>query len=340
MRPRTRHTGLPKYCYVRAGRGTYYMKVPAPDGELRNRDFGRDLEGMLREWRAVWGPRAQADRPRLMEGLFDSFMAECAARVRKGELSATTEADYLKCIGNLRPVWGRVRIVDVEPVDLKAWQDIRGAQSVRRCNLERTVLSECFKLAIVKGAARANPVDHLKPLKERPRDRYVTDAEFTAVFERAPEIVQAAMLLAAITGLRQGDILRLRRSDFGKDGLTVRTRKTGQPLVFGWTEGMKRAVLLAVGARAFIPMALLSTEDGKPYTGDGFRTLWHRAMVRAIEASRPAPGAEPRLQRFTFNDLRAKAGSESRDWKLLGHLDQRTFERVYNRLPRQVTPTR
>src|SRR5690606_19417135 len=104
-------------------------------------------------------------------------------------------------------------------------------------------------------------------------------------------------------------------------------------LVFAWTEGLRRAVLAAVGARAFIPLTLLATERGRPYTGDGFRTLWHRAMGAALEAG-------DLRERFTFNDLRAKAGSESRDWKLLGHMDVRTFERVYNRLPRQVTPSR
>ncbi len=53
------------------------------------------------------------------------------------------------------------------------------------------------------------------------------------------------MILAAITGLLQGDIVRLRRVDFGPDGLTVHTRKTRQPMLHASTEGLK----FAVGAR-------------------------------------------------------------------------------------------
>lgn len=161
-----------------------------------------------------------------------------------------------------------------------------------------------------------------------------------AVYHHAVPIVQAAMLVAVVTGLRQGDILRIRRADFGADGLTVRTSKTGKVLVSAWTEGLRRALLAAVGARTFVPLVLLATERGAADTSDGFRTLWHRAMTKARDASRPTPSAPLTLARFTFNDLRAKAGSESLDWKLLGHLDQHTFERVYNHLPRRVTPSR
>jgi integrase len=216
---------------------------------------------------------------------------------------------------------------------LYRWRDARGADSKVRANRERTVLAEAFKPAVRSGLLKDNPVRFLETFRERPRGRYVTDAEFMAVYEVAPPVVQAAMLLSAVTGLRQGDVLKLRRADFTEAGLSVRTGKTGTALEFGWSEGLRRAVLVAVGARDFIPLVLLSTERGSAYTSDGFRSLWHKAMTTAR-------ATHPDMPRWTFHDLRAKAGSESRDWRLLGHMDQRTFERVYNRLPRKVSPTR
>lgn len=330
-RPRSKHTGLPSYCY-RDRNGKLYMLHPAgldATGKLKLRRVTyRDLDGLLAAWRATWG-EASREGMASMGDLLDAYLAELGKRLAKGEVSEGTVADYTRCILSLRPVWERVRIVDVDVPALYRWREARGEGSRVRANRERTVLFEAFKLAMRAGLVKENPVAHVEPFREKPRDRYVTDAEFMAVYNVAPPIVQAAMLLAAVTGLRQGDILRLRRADFGEHGLTVKTRKTGQPLVFAWTEGLRRAVLAAVGARDFIPLVLLSTEDGKPYTGSGFRTLWHRAREDAKLA-----------RSYTFNDLRAKAGSESRDWRLLGHMDQRTFERVYNRLPRKVTPTR
>jgi integrase len=288
----------------------------------------KSLDALLGAWRATWGEAAREGVSNVGQ-LLDAYLSELPKRIKAGEMAETTASDYTRCVMSLRPIWERVRIEDVDVPMIYRWRDARGEQSRTRANRERTVLFEAFRLGMRTGAAKDNPVEYVQPFKEKPRDRYVTDAEFMAVYNVAPPIVQAAMLLAAVTGLRQGDILRLRRADFSDAGLTVKTRKTGQPLVFGWTEGLRRAVLAAVGARDFIPLHLLTTDEGKPYTSDGFRTAWHRAK----EAAKLA-------QNFTFNDLRAKAGSESRDWRLLGHMDQRTFERVYNRLPRQVTPTR
>jgi hypothetical protein len=45
-------------------------------------------------------------------------------------------------------------------------------------------------------------------------------------------------------------------------------------------------------------------------------------------------------ERFKFHDLRAKAGTDGGDGRLLGHFDQRTFQRVYRREPEQVDPVR
>ena len=43
-------------------------------------------------------------------------------------------------------------------------------------------------------------------------------------------------------------------------------------------------------------------------------------------------------ERFTFHDIRAKAGSDSEDVKLLGHEDARIHRRHYQRKPIKVTP--
>jgi len=53
-----------------------------------------------------------------------------------------------------------------------------------------------------------------------------------------------------------------------------------------------------------------------------------------------ALAADPTMQRFTFHDLRAKAGTDGDDWQLLGHLDQKTHSRIYDRKPRKVRPAR
>jgi len=328
-RPRKHRTGLPKYCY-RDKRGKLYMLRPV--GKKLKRETFADLEALLAAWRVTWGEAATKGKATVGD-LLDAFLSELGPRVKAGEISEGTAKDYERRLRYLRPVWADVRIDDVDVPMLYRWRDARGLKGRTQANRERTILFEAFKIAIREGTLTTNPVQHLKPFKERPRTRYVTDVEFMAVYEKAGPAVRAAMVMAAVTGLRQGDILRVRRSDFDDAGLHAKTRKTGAGLVIGWSDGLKIAVTEATNARAFIPMHLISTETGKPYTSDGFRSLWHRAMTAAREA-------DPSLQPYTFNDLRAKAGTDGRDWRLLGHLDERTFNRVYNRLPRKVTPAR
>lgn len=334
-RPRTKQTGLPSYCY-RDKRGKLYMLHPAgmgADGKLKHRrvTYG-DLDDLLAAWRVTYGEAAQTGGDTVGDWL-DAQLVETLRRVEAGEISKGTGDDYKRRIGNLRTVWADVRVDDVDVPMLYRWRDARGENGRVQCNRERTCLSDAFQLAVKRGRLKDNPCRFLEPFKEKPRNRYVTDAEFNAVYQCASPIVRAGMLLAAVTGLRQGDLLRVRRSDFSDAGLTVKTSKTGAGLVIGWSEGLRRAVIEATGTRDFIPMALLATERGKAYTSDGFRSLWHRAMVKARTA-------DPALKSFTFNDLRAKAGSDGRDWRLLGHMDQRTFERIYNRLPRSVAAAR
>jgi len=334
-RPRKKQTGLPSYCYCDK-RGKLYMLHPAgadSQGRPKHRriTYG-DLESLLAAWRTTYGEAALTGGNSVGDWL-DALQVDIQDRAKAGDLAQSTAADYRRRIKVLRLVWCDVCLDDVDVPMLFRWRDARGQQGKVQANRERTCLYEAFKLAVRAGRLRENPVRFLEPFREKPRDRYVTDDDFNAVYAHASPIVRAGMLLAAVTGLRQGDLLKIRRSDFSDAGLTVRTSKTGAGLVIGWSDGLRRAVIEAASTRDFVPLVLLATQEGEAYTGHGFRTLWQRAMLTALKAT-------PGLVRYTFNDLRAKAGSDGRDWKLLGHMDRRTFERVYNRLPRKVSPAR
>lgn len=330
-RPR-KSASLPSYCYRDKRNGAYYLLLPAPGGKLKRQTFGRDLDGMLAAWRSTWG--SDRSSARTLGDLLDAYLADTIRRQQVGELSPTTAADYRRCIDSLRPIWERVEVASVDAPMLYEWHEARGEGSRTRANRELSVLAEAFTLAVRRGWSRDNPVKHVRRFSERPRDRYVTDADFAAVYAVAGETVRAAMLLATVTGLRQGDILRLRRDQFGESGLIVLTSKTGKALHIGWSPGLRLAVIAAAEARPdMMPPTLLCTAQGRPLTSDGFRTLWHRAMTTAVDSGALAA-------RFTFHDLRAKAGSEARDWRLLGHSDERTFRRVYDRLPTKVAPSR
>ncbi|MBS36922.1 MAG: hypothetical protein CMO26_13485 [Thiotrichales bacterium] len=117
------------------------------------------------------------------------------------------------------------------------------------------------------------------------------------------------------------------------DGIKVRTSKTGKVLLFEWTDELRQVLDRVKELRGRRQtMYLLFGGRGHRYTSSGFQTAWYRLMDNAMEK-----GAI--TERFTFHDIRAKAGSDSEDDKLLGN-DIRTLERHYKRKPVTVTPLR
>lgn len=334
-RPRKQPSGLPSYCY-REKAGTYYMKVPAAGGKLKRRAFGDDLHAMMDAWATTWG--ASLRQGDTFAVALDAYLGELGARLKKGKIAKATVDDYHKHAAVVRKVWGHVRIVDIDAPAIVNWRNLDGAKSAVQFNHRRTIMLEAFKVAIERGMSPGpNPVLMVHPLEKPVRDRAVSDADVNAVLVLADKAIQAAAVLAVYTGLRQGDILAMKKANFDESGLTVmpsKTRKkTRKAMHFPWSPGLRQACELAQRKVTKIDGFWLTTRDGSPYTSDGFRSMWQRAMAKALKAN-------PDMERFTFHDLRAKAGTETTNWQLLGHMDQKTHSRVYDRKPRSVKPTR
>lgn len=142
------------------------------------------------------------------------------------------------------------------------------------------------------------------------------------------------MDMALLTGLREGDILRLKRSDVTDEGLLVKPSKRGKPLLFERTSELEAAIERAKTLPSEIASVfLIHNLQGQPYTTDGFRAIWQRYMNKALKNKNIK-------ERFTFHDLRAKSGSDHESGAQLGHQDPRTTNRIYRRKPQRVTPLR
>jgi integrase len=151
-----------------------------------------------------------------------------------------------------------------------------------------------------------------------------------------PPVIQCAMDIALLTGLRQEDILKLKLTDCKEEGLLVNTGKTGRKLLFSWTEELKEAIIRAQQLPSKIEtLWIIHNRHGQSYTSNGFKTIWYKAMRKAIQE-----GSLDQKVKFAFKDLRTTAGSDASDDNLLGHEDRRTLYRHYKRKPLKVTPLR
>ena len=244
-----------------------------------------------------------------------------------------TQRDNLKEIANLRRAFGHMEASDIKAVHLYQYRDARGKQSKTRANRELALMSHILGRAIEWGIIENNPCRDVKKFSEKPRDRYVEDWEYAAVLRIAPPLVRAAMEITAVTGMRQADILALKWSDLRDDGIPITQQKTRKKQIFEWSPRLRAAIeeLKAID-RKIGSFWLFAMSTGSRLSSSGFQTAWQRLMATAIET-----GAI--TERFTFHDLRAKAGSDAEDGtKLLGHQSATTTRRIYILKPTKVTP--
>jgi integrase len=199
-------------------------------------------------------------------------------------------------------------------------------------------MSSVFKFMIRKGLVDDNPCLGVESLPEQPRERLPEQWELQEFLSVAPELIQAYVQFKILTGFRQGQILTLRKDQFKSDGIHYIQAKRGKRRIMTWTPDLRESVAEVLKLkRPVIGMHLFCTRTGQQYTGDGFRSIWHRAMKKALE--------ETRLQeRFTEHDLRAVTGTAANEagkdaQELLGHLNQKTTD-IYlrSKVPTKISP--
>lgn len=313
-----KHLPLRMSCHHGGRRDTYYYRDPGGPKE----PLGHDLASALLRYAELVGERDGS----LMRDVIDAYTVEVLPTLRP-----STAKDYAHILARLRAGLGHMTVPGVTP---RAIYKYRSLWPGPRGNRHVAVLSAVMGLAVRRGLIDRNPCRQVKRLTEHARRRYVTDAEFLAVFEKAPKPLRLAMDLAVVTGLRQADLLRLPLSAATEAGISVGTAKTGRALTIAWTPDL-RAVVDA--ARAYKPgkvraTTLLVNSRGERWTGNGFRTAWQRLQRASLEDGTLA-------ERFWFHDLRSRAAGNAPDGsRLLGHTSDRVTRRHYERGPQRVLP--
>ena len=110
----------------------------------------------------------------------------------------------------LRAVAGKMVPEENTALFLRQYMDRRAKKSRTRANRERSLLGVVWAWSYQRGkVSTRNPVPDVRPFREKSRDRYVTDAEYRAVYKLAPASVRTAMEIAYLCAARQSDVLSL-----------------------------------------------------------------------------------------------------------------------------------
>jgi integrase len=325
-RKRSSQTSLPSRWALK--HGAYYYRVP-PGLEPEWDDKKWFLLGKtLAEAYATWYTRVQVEdgAPSTIGVAMDRYCSEVLP-----SKAPKTQSEYLKAINRLRGVFGQMSPKALKPRHVYQYMDKRPPTAGNR---EKATLSAIMTACVRWGALDRNIVREVKRNVERPRDRYVTDEEVEAFLSHCGSLLKAYVDLKLLTGLRQGQILNLKLSDWDGERLTVPAAKGGRTVVYSG-DGLKGAVEDSFAirkGRALRSLYIFSTRTGQHYSGDGFRSIWQRAMHKYIAAGN---------ERFTDHDLRAKVASDSASLSdaqnRLGHQSSQLTQRVYRRKPSEVS---
>ena len=322
-RKRKSDSHLPKRVYLH--HGAYFFV----DHLGKWHKLGRTLSDAYR----ALADHILSESDRTMGDLFDRYMVEVVPMK-----APRTQRDNGYELQLLRVAFARMDPRQFKPKHGYAYFNLRKKKSLKRAGAELALLSHVFTKAVEWGVIDENPCKQIRKERPKPRRRYVTETEYQAAYEAMPPMLQCAMDLAVLTGLRPGDLLSLTRANITDDGIRIFTRKTGRDLIIAWSDELRQVVQQALSLQPRFRQPLICTRQGKAYSVDGFTSIWRRKIKNALT------DPENRLEEaFQFRDLRAKSASDDTSEAAtarLGHTNAAITERVYRRKPTMVRPLR
>ncbi|MDP1539517.1 MAG: tyrosine-type recombinase/integrase [Moraxellaceae bacterium] len=356
MRPKTSGRDLPPRMLRRSKKlkngkewFSYYYNGRDDDGRRVEIPLGSDISEAKKRW-AEFEMQSTPQNSKQLNVIFDRYIKEILPLKMP-----RTQKDNLDCFKFLRPVFGEMLLEDLVPQHFALYRDKRSAKV--RANRELSLLSHVFNCAREWGyTCRDNPSRGVRKNKESPRDFYVDDAVWEAVYEFAVNELKDAMDLAYLTGQRPADILKISVRDIQEDILYVQQGKTNKKLriLLKNSDGSMSQLAQVLNRirtqpRKVSSIFLVATPSGVPLNKNMLRTRFDSARILAA-ANAEKIGTEEmldlakRIKSFQFRDIRPKAASDMGDLaaasRLLGHTEQQITKKVYIRVGEVVRPTK
>lgn len=260
------------------------------------------------------------------------------------KLVESTRKDYRQAWKEIDKVLGDMQIGAIDSTIVARYVHIERAESPKRANTEKALLSNLFGHGIKLGVCKVNATIGVEPHQTEPRTE-APDPDMLAKFlawvaKQTPQrrIIGLAAEYASLAGNRKVEFLPLTWPQVDRKAGEIRTIRAKQ-------RGRKREQIVEVVSispamenlleklAAIRPgrecLVVFPTRDGNAYTDRGFKTLWQRIMLAAIKA-----GVVPKDARFTFHDLRAFYATRHKDKTGVLpdlHKNPETTARVYDR---------
>lgn len=259
-------------------------------------------------------------------------------------LADATQTDYQQCSVQIIKILGAMPIGSLTAPMVAKYVHIEREDAPTRANREKALLSNLFAHGILLGVCESNPAKSVQPHEEEPRTEAPNPAVLLRFLEwvmtQTPQrqLVGLAARFASLAGSRKVEFLDLAWPQVDSEAGVMRIKRAKQ-------RGKKRGeVIEEVGISPALEQCLTDlrtlrtdrdclyvfpTRDGNAYSASGFKTLWGRIVLKAIDEK-----VISKADRFTFHDLRAAyATTHKREHGVLPdlHKNPATTAGIYDR---------
>ena len=274
--------------------------------------------------------------PTTIEGTLGGLIAHYRASDKFKMLAPRSRADYQGVLDYLFPIRDtplvRLSLLLVVKIRDKA----NKAKGRTFANKLLSVLSVMSNHGRLYGLMTENPVEgvpHIQRPKGMPEaNRPWSDIEVAAFLKASPPGVRTAVALGAYAAIREGDALKLTWSAIRDGAIEVRQAKTGDVI---WLP-LRSELIAVLDSIAKVSPQIVTGLRGKPYTGDGFRTMFQRIRAELEASGEVDPGLTFHGLRHTAATNLADAGCDDRDiMAVTGHKSVSMVQKYTDRADRK-----
>jgi integrase len=231
-------------------------------------------------------------------GRFKSLVVLYKASGSYKGLEESTRRQWAPWLDRIASYFGDLRIAQFDRPEkirlvIRKWRN-QWADKPRTADYAMQVLSRVLSHAVESGSLAGNPCEGIKRIYTGDRSEIIwTDADIAQLKQTCSAEIAHAVDLAAYTGLRCGDLLRLSWSHIGEDSIAISTGKSGHRLeaIIPLYDEL-RAVLARIPKRSTV---ILTNHHHRPW----------KAFPASFSAVKKAAG----LHKLHFHDLRGTAAT-------------------------------
>jgi integrase len=227
-----------------------------------------------------------------------------AYRTGPFKLADSTKRNWAPWLDRIDEYYGGLRIAQfdrpekIRPI-IRRWRN-RWEDTPRAADYGMQVLSRVLSYAVDPlGKITSNPCEGIKQLYSANRSEIIwTDVDIAELKKLSAVEIAYAVDLAACTGLRLGDLLRLSWSHIKEDWIEISTGKSKHQrtaIIPPYDE--LRALLARIPKRA---TTVLTNSRRRPWRANGFGTAFNRTKIAASMSDR----------NLHFHDLRGTAATK------------------------------